>query len=218
MNPLLLVLALSAEGEAAARLHIEADKPVTVSVNRHPYTPKAQSYDILCDPGRNRVQVNDRVLIVDVTNGHEARLSYKGGQLTLNEIVFVEGLAETDYVDYYYDPNQDPANQGTGLQVVETPGGPADKGPGTLRFYAEDGEWYDLAVNGVTVARLRNFFEAEATVSLAPGEQKVEIRDASGTRILASGVLKVPSGETVEVRVSATGLVADAGSDLWVPR
>lgn len=217
MNPLLLALALARDADAAARLHIEADKPVTVSVNRHPYNPKAQQYDILCDPGRNRVQVGERVLIVDVPQGHEARMVYKGGQLTLTETVFVEGLAETDYVDYYYDPAQDPALRGDGLAVVETPAGAAASGPGTLRLSAEGGAWYDVAVNGITTAKLRNFFEAEATVSLAPGEQRLEIRDASGARILAKGRLNVPSGETLDVVVTAQGLVIEAGSDLWIP-
>ena len=217
MTPVLLALALSGNADAAARLHIESDKPVTVSVNRHPYTPKAQNYDILCDPGRNRLQVGDRVLIVDVPNGHEARLSYRGGQLTLVETVFVEGLAETDYIDDYYDPNEDPANR-NGLQVVETPTVDANQGPGTLHLYAEGGAWYNIAVNGVTSAQLRNFFEAETTLSLAPGPQKLEVRDASGTRILSAGTLRVPSGESIDVRVTAQGLVIDAGTDLWTPQ
>ncbi|MCB9761494.1 MAG: DUF4397 domain-containing protein [Alphaproteobacteria bacterium] len=226
MIPLLLALVVS-PAQAAARIAITAEAPVSVSVNRHVYPEKLATYSILCDPGRNRVQAGGSVLIIDVPSGHEAVMRYIGGKLILENTVFVEGLAETDYVDWYYDPDEDPANNPdlTGVMVNPTTAeltpdqvAALASGPGTLRLSAsEPGAWYDIAVNGITLARLRNFFEATAEISLAPGEQQVEIRDATGSVVLTRGTLKVPGGETVDVRVSASGLQVVGAPDAWTP-
>lgn len=91
---------------AASRILIVADAPVTVSVNRHVYNPKDATYLILCDPGRNRVQVGSAVQIIDVPEGHEARLFYTGGALELRQTLHIPGLKDVDYVDFYYRPRR----------------------------------------------------------------------------------------------------------------
>ena len=106
-----ILWALVSTAEATSRIVVTSDVPVLVSVNGHPYTPKSTSYAILCDAGRNKVQAGNSLVIIDVPDGHEARMVVKTGKLTLTETVFVEGLKELDYVDYYYDPNEDPASR-----------------------------------------------------------------------------------------------------------
>ncbi|MCB9742968.1 MAG: hypothetical protein H6740_10225 [Alphaproteobacteria bacterium] len=218
----LLALLAGQDAEAAARIAVEADAEVYVAINGHPYEPRAASYAILCDPGRNKVQVGQRITYVDVPNGHEIKLVYKGGVLTEQPSVKVEGLAETDYVDYYYDPDEDPANTNGGplLDPVDLSGEAAAlaaQGPGTLRLQAAtEGDWYDVAVNGIAVAEIRNFFKASAELSMAPGPQRVEVYDASG-RLVTAGALEVRPGRTMELRLSDAGLVVQGDAAAWKP-
>ena len=132
-----ILWALVSTAEATSRIVVTSDVPVLVSVNGHPYTPKSTSYAILCDAGRNKVQAGNSLVIIDVPDGHEARMVVKTGKLTLTETVFVEGLKELDYVDYYYDPNEDPASRPTDVVRVEDRPVTQDvpvAGPGTVRF------------------------------------------------------------------------------------
>ena len=69
-----ILWALVSTAEATSRIVVTSDVPVLVSVNGHPYTPKSTSYAILCDAGRNKVQAGNSLVIIDVPDGHEARV------------------------------------------------------------------------------------------------------------------------------------------------
>lgn len=204
---------------AAARILVVADAPVTVSVNRHVYNPKDATYLILCDPGRNRVQVGNAVQIIDVPDGHEARLFYTAGSLELRQTLHVPGLKDVDYVDFYYDPTEDPASQ-TQLPVKEVPvgsGDPAATGPGTVSLRSQDGGFYNVKLGDVTLAELRSFQDARKDLQLKPGRHLIEVWDGSNTILSARGYLEVPSGGTVVVWVSASGLTVDGDPKAWTP-
>lgn len=210
-----LLLALVSTAEATSRVVVTADVPVLVSINGHPYTPKSTSYAILCDAGRNKVQAGNSLVIIDVPDGHEARMVVKSGKLTLTEMVYVEGLKELDYVDYYYDPNEDPASRPSDVVRVEdrpvTQDAPV-QGPGTVRFVAEDGNFYNIKSDAAMLAELRLFQDARKDVQLKPGKVNLEIWDGGFTTLYAKGQLDVASGGTVTLKVSETGVSADGGA------
>lgn len=210
-----LLLALVSTAEATSRVVVTSDVPVLVSINGHPYTPKSTSYAILCDAGRNKVQAGNSLVIIDVPDGHEARMVVKSGKLTLTEMVFVEGLKDLDYVDYYYDPNEDPASRPSDVVRVEdrpvTQDAPV-QGPGTIRFVAEDGNFYNIKSDAAMLAELRLFQDARKDVQLKPGKVNIEIWDGGFTTLYAKGQLDVASGGTVTLKVSETGVSADGGA------
>jgi hypothetical protein len=210
-----ILLALVSTAEATSRIVVTSDVPVLVSVNGHPYTPKSTSYAILCDAGRNKVQAGNSLVIIDVPDGHEARMVVKTGKLTLTETVFVEGLKELDYVDYYYDPNEDPARLPTDVVRVEerpvTQDAPV-AGPGTVRFVAEDGGFYNIKSDAAMLAELRLFQDARKDVQLKPGKVNIEVWDGGFTTLYAKGQLDVATGATVTLKVSESGVRADGGA------
>lgn len=217
----LLSLALLGSAEAAARVRIEADETVRVAINRHVWPERGTRFEILLDPGRNRIDVGGRTVVIDVADGYEARLSYTGGVLHVRDTVRVSGLEDEDFEDWWYDPANDPATRPDFVPVDDTrevfvlvdgvltrvadPGAVDTPGRARVNLRAMGGEWYDVTIGGSPPVQLRNFFDAQAELALPAGTHEVRVATPAGVLITETTVTLRP-GVVADAMVSRSGL------------